>query len=177
MGRPVLVAGMGNELLGDDAFGIVAARRCAEARLGPDVRVVEAGIAGIGLVQDLMDGYDTVIILDAVDRGSPPGSVHVLEVSVPDLRCLSPTERRELLADMHETVPSRVLVLAEALGVLPRASFVVGCQPQSMELGVGLSAPVRAAIEPALDRVRHLVAGSRVAVGRGLAATGAEAGA
>lgn len=160
-GGGILVAGMGNELLGDDGFGIAAARRCAAAGLGADVRVVEAGIAGIGLVQDLMDRYDTVIILDAVNRGSRPGAVHVFEVSVPDVRTLTAVERRELLADMHATVPSRVLVLAQALGVLPRAAYLVGCEPRSLDLGDPLSPPVAAALDVALDRVRGLVAASR----------------
>lgn len=153
----VLVAGMGNELLGDDGFGIAAARRCAAAGLGDHVIVVEAGIAGIGLVQDLMDRYETVIILDAVDRGGAPGSLHLLEVTVPDLVALDPIERRELVADMHDTIPSRVLVLARALGVLPRAAYLVGCQPASMELGDALSDPVARAVEVAVDRVRSLV--------------------
>lgn len=153
----VLVAGMGNELLGDDGFGIAAARRCAAAGLGDHVTIVEAGIAGIGLVQDLMDRYLTVVILDAADRGGEPGSLHVLEVTVPDLAALDPLERRELVADMHATVPSRVLVLARALGVLPRSAYLVGCQPASMELGDPLSEPVARAIGPAVDRVRFLV--------------------
>lgn len=153
----ILVAGMGNELLGDDGFGIAAARRCAAAGLGDHVTVVEAGIAGIGLVQDLMDRYETVVILDAVDRGREPGSLHVLEITVPDLATLGPLERRELVADMHATIPSRVLVLAQALGVLPRSAYLVGCQPASVELGDPLSAAVRRAVGPAVERVRSLV--------------------
>jgi len=154
----VLVAGMGNELLGDDGFGILAAQRCAQADLGADVTVVEAGIAGIGLVQDLMDRYDTVIVLDAVDRDGPPGSLHVLEITVPELSELDVDQRRALLADMHHTVPSKVLILARALGVLPGRSYLVGCQPMSVELGAGLSAPVAAALDAVVDQVRQLAA-------------------
>ncbi|MGQ0607280.1 MAG: hydrogenase maturation protease [Chloroflexota bacterium] len=158
MSGRVLIAGVGNELMGDDGFGIAAAQRCASLGLGAEVRVVEAGIAGIGLVHDLMDRYDTVIVLDTVDRGAPPGSVSVLEIMVPELDAFSDAERRRLLADMHYTVPSRVMILAKALGVLPRRAVLIGCQPESMELGIGLSAPVQAAVELAVERVRELVA-------------------
>lgn len=152
-----LVAGVGNELMGDDGFGILAARRCAHAGLGPDVRVVEAGIAGIGLVQDLMDRYDTVIVLDTVDRGSAPGTLHVLEITVPEIESMTYADRWELLTDMHYTIPSRVMILARALGVLPEKAYLVGCQPVQMELGHGLSDQVAASIDGAAARVRQLV--------------------
>lgn len=157
MSGRVLIAGIGNELMGDDGFGIAVAQRCADIELGPDVRIVEAGIAGIGLVQDLMDHYDTVILLDALDGDGAPGSVHVLGIVVPELDEMDDDERRRLLTDMHYTVPSRVMILAQALGVLPRQAYLVGCQPLTTELGMGLSAPVAAGVDVAVDRVRDLV--------------------
>lgn len=161
MASRVLVAGMGNELLGDDGFGIAAARACSASGLGPEVTVVEAGIAGIGLVQDLMEGYEVVVILDAVDRGAAPGSLHTLEITVPDLERVDPDERERLVMDMHYTVPSRVMLLAQALDVLPEHAYLVGCQPHRTELAIGLSPAVSAAIGPAVERVRHLVAMTR----------------
>lgn len=164
MSERVLIAGIGNELMGDDGFGIAAAQRCAAAELGADVTVVQSGIAGIGLVQDLMDRYDTVIVLDTVDRDAPPGSLHVLEIVVPELAAIDEDERRHLLADMHYTVPSRVMILARALGVLPRRAYLVGCQPLAMELGIGLSEPVHAAVDVVVHRVRALVTGAQARV-------------
>lgn len=161
MSERALIAGIGNELMGDDGFGIAAAQRCAASGLGPGVTVVESGIAGIGLVQDLMDSYDTVIVLDTVDRGAAPGSVHLLEIVVPELGAIDADERRRLLADMHYTVPSRVMILARALGVLPRHAYLVGCQPLAMELGIGLSEPVQAAVDVAVHRVQDLLRGVR----------------
>jgi hydrogenase maturation protease len=166
----LLVAGVGNELMGDDGFGIAAAERCAKAGLGPDVSIVQSGIAGIGLVQDLMDGYDTVIILDAVDRGSDPGTIHVLELVTPAIESMSDHDRWELLTDMHYTIPSRVMILARALGVLPAKSYLVGCQPGDMELGHGLSGPVAAAVDEAVARTREIVEAARRAA---VPATGA----
>lgn len=153
----VLVAGMGNELLGDDGFGIVVARRFEREAPG-EVRVVESGIAGIGLVQDLMDRFEAAIICDAADRGDPPGTLRLLEFEVPSVANLDEPARRALLADMHATVPARALVLARAAGVLPARTFLLGCQPASTELGVGLSETVERSVGEAVRRLHHLVA-------------------
>ncbi|MCV0403708.1 MAG: hydrogenase maturation protease [Chloroflexi bacterium] len=161
MSAGILVAGVGNELMGDDGFGIAAAHRCAQADLGPDVKVVEAGIAGIGLVQDLMDRYEVVIVLDAVDRGSVPGTIHVLELTVPEIDTMTAADRWELLTDMHYTIPSRVMILARALGVLPARAYLVGCQPAAMELGEGLSPAVAAGVSEAVTRTRELIEAAR----------------
>lgn len=151
----ILVAGFGNDLCQDDGFGIVGARRFA-ADSPPHVRVVEIGIGGIGLVQELMDGYDTLIILDAVDRGGEPGRVYMLEVEVPQQ---SADSRRHFFADMHLTVPSAALTLAQALDVLPRQVYILGCQPKEHDLGMGLSQPVERAVNEALERLTGLIAG------------------
>lgn len=159
----VLVAGVGNILRGDDGFGVVLAQRLIAANmLGPEVTVGEFGIGGISLVQDLMDGYDALIVIDAVERGGAPGTLHVLEASVVELSALSDAERRDFLSDMHYTNPARALVFAKALGVLPGRVIIIGVQPSSCdEVGVGLSAPVEAALERAQRelhvRVRALV--------------------
>lgn len=153
----VLVAGMGNDLCRDDGFGIVAVRRFAAAGVPDGVRVVEPGSGGIGLVQELMDGYDALVIVDAVDRGGVPGAVYLLATEVPDFGSLSEAEQQAFLADMHATVPSRVLVLAKALHVLPGAIYILGCQPLDCGLGMGLSAPVEAGVAEAVARLHNLV--------------------
>ncbi len=154
----VLVAGMGNDLCQDDGFGIVAVRRFIAAGVPEGVRVVEPGSGGISLVQELMDGYEALIIVDAVDRGGEPGTVYLLETEVPRFADWREGEQREFLADMHATVPSRVLTLAQALGVLPAVIYILGCQPKEYELGMGLSAPVERGVTEALVRLRALTA-------------------
>ena len=69
--RPrILVAGIGNVLRGDDGFGpAVVQALLARGALPAGVHAVELGIGGVGLVHELMDGYDAVVIVDAVDRG------------------------------------------------------------------------------------------------------------
>lgn len=148
---------MGNDLCGDDGFGIEAVRRFAAGSIPPGIRVIESGIGGVALVQELMDGYDMLVIVDAVDRGGDPGSMYFLEVDVPHLADLSNEERDEFVADMHYTVPSKALVLARALDVLPQRVYVLGCQPKEQELGIGLSVQVEKGVTRAVEELRSLV--------------------
>ncbi|HKB37688.1 MAG TPA: hydrogenase maturation protease, partial [Gemmataceae bacterium] len=72
---PVLIAGVGNVLRGDDGFGVEVLRLLKQEVGGAtDVTFYESGIAGIGLVQQLLDGYDALILLDALDRRAEPGT-------------------------------------------------------------------------------------------------------
>ena len=152
----VLVAGMGNDLRQDDGFGIAVVRWFFEDGVPEGVQVYESGIGGIGLVQELMDGYEALVIVDAADRGEEPGTVYLLEVEVPDLEEFTQESRQEFLADTHYAVPSKALILARALKVLPPRVYILGCQPKEHELGMGLSEPVKAGVAEATRRLREL---------------------
>ena len=155
----LLVAGMGNVLRQDDGFGVEVARRLMAGHTLPaGVTVIEVGIGGIHLVQELMDGYDALVVLDAVERGSVPGTVHLLAADVPDLALWSDDERGDFLADMHYTTPSKAMILARALDVLPPQVFILGCQPgEADEMGIGLTAPVERAAAEAIRTLEELV--------------------
>lgn len=155
--RRVLVAGMGNVLRSDDGFGVAVAQALEERTLPPEVTLIEVGTGGIHLVQELLDGYDALVIVDAVDRGAEPGSVFLLEAEVPELERFPEEERGALLADMHYTVPSRALIVAKALGALPPRAWILGCQPAEGERpGLELSRAVRDAVPRAVDRLERL---------------------
>lgn len=157
--RRILVAGMGNVLCGDDGFGVAVAEALAVRNKAPGVRVIEVGIGGLHLVQELMDGYDALVIVDAVDRGATPGTLFVLDPEIPDFAALPPEEAQGIVAATHHTVPSRVMLMAQALGVLPTATQIVGCQPGSTdELAIGLSPPVQRSVPMAVSRIEELVA-------------------
>jgi len=154
----ILIAGVGNILRADDGFGVEVAQRMAEMQLPAEVSVVETGIGGIALVQELQSGYDALVIVDCVDLGRPPGQVMLIEPEVIDVDALTWTERHDILADMHLATPERAMMLARALGVLPTELLMVGCQPVDPEaIGQGLSPPVTAAVGIAIDEiVRHV---------------------
>ena len=155
--RRVLVACVGNTLRGDDGFGIAVAAGL-EHSLPTGADLIETGIGGIGIVHQLMDGYDGLIIVDAVERAASPGTVCVLVPQVPHIDTPTFDEWRAQLADLHLAEPSRVLRIARAAGVLPPQVLVVGCQPGSCEdFEEGLSRAVADAVPVAVRRVRRLV--------------------
>ena len=151
MGSPsILVVGVGNVLQGDDGFGVELAWRLAKRKLPDGVKVIETGIGGMSIVQELMLGYDAVLLLDAHQSGAAPGTVRLLEPTLPDLSGLDAHALRDYFADTHYATPMRALSLLERLGHLPRRVAVIGCEPTVVEeMRIGLSAPVAAALDRA----------------------------
>lgn len=150
----ILVAGVGNVLRGDDGFGVAVARRLEAMVLPAGVRVVETGIGGIALVQELQEGWDALIVVDTVDRAKAPGTVLVIEPDVVDVQELSWSERHDQLADMHLATPGRAMMLARALGVLPPIVRLVGCQPRDAErYGLDLDPLVAQAVDVGVAQV------------------------
>lgn len=149
MGR-TLVAGFGNELRGDDGFGVEVIHRLEAAGAdGADVVLMEVGTGGLRLAQELTGGYDRLIVVDAMSRGGAPGTLYVLRV-----------ESVEAAAevDLHLAIPSRTLAVAQALGALPREVFLVGCEPGEVEeLTNELTPAVREAVSQAVEKVQVLI--------------------
>ncbi len=153
-----VVACFGNVLRADDGVGPAVAQALIEQGLPDGVRVLEVGIGGIHLVQELMSGVDLLLIVDAVDLGRPPGSVVVQRPEVLDVRTLSVERRRDELADMHLASPARALMMALGLGVLPAATWLVGVQTtDTTEPRQGLSGRTARAVPVAVQEVRRLL--------------------
>lgn len=159
----ILVAGVGNVLRGDDGFGVTVAQNLIESnKYGSEVTVFEAGIAGIALVQELMSGYDILIVADTIHRGGAPGTIYVIEPEVPNIEENASNEFHQSLADAHYSDPSKVLILAKALDVLPPKVFLIGCEPSDYdELGADLSPAVQRAVKVALVNIDSIVARAR----------------
>ena len=158
----ILIAGVGNELRQDDAFGVLLAQKLQEEAFFPSsVRVMEIGSAGIHLVQQLFDGYDVLILLDIVRWGGAAGTIHFKEVEVKDIGQLPKDEQDEFLADMHYINPLKALMMAKALNVLPKQVLFLGCESEEHEeIGIGLSASVNNAVIPAFDKIKGWIANS-----------------
>ena len=105
----ILIAGVGNELRQDDAFGVLLAKKLQDEAGFPDsVKVMEIGSAGIHLVQQLFDKYYALILLDVVCWGGEPGTIHFKEIDVKDIRELPAEEKNEFMADMHYINPLKL---------------------------------------------------------------------
>ena len=153
-----LVACFGNVLRADDGVGPAVAQALLAESLPDGVRVLEVGIGGIHLVQELMTGVDVLLVVDAVDLGRTPGSVIVQRPDVLDVSTLSVSRRRDELADMHLATPARALMVALGLGVLPPVTLVVGVQTtDTEEARYGLSDAAAAAVPLAVREVLRLL--------------------
>ena len=145
----LLVAAVGNPLRRDDGFGPAVAAELTDLPAGVDM--VETGIGGIALLQELLAGCDGLVLVDAVDRGAQPGTVFVLEPEVAD---------EEPVPDVHLANPQRVLAMAKGMGALPPRVVVVGCQPaETEELGEQLSPAVERAVPIAVAKVHETLRG------------------
>ena len=149
----VLVAGIGNVFLGDDGFGVAVAQRMLERGVPAGVRVLDAGIRGFDLACALLDGWDAAILVDTVHRGGPPGTLYVLEIEAEASTPAGPIEA-------HGLAPHHALALVRALGGAPPPLRLVGCEPASVglddDIAPGLSAPVAAAVDAAVELVESL---------------------
>jgi hydrogenase maturation protease len=155
----VLVAGVGNTLRVDDGFGVIAARRLQAMSLPEGVHVLETGTSGMTLVQELMEGYDAMIVLDIVDRGRPPGTIMLIEPELRDATAMSHDERHSLTGNTHLATPSSVMMMAKAMGNLPAQVLLIACQPlDAVGLGMELTPPVAAAVDVAVAEVESQLA-------------------
>jgi hydrogenase maturation protease len=153
MSRRVLIAGIGNIFLQDDGFGVEVIRRLAAEPLPQWVRVADFGIRGVHLTYEILDGgYDAVILVDAAPRGEDPGTVYLIE---PDIETADRQESVSL--DAHGMDPQVVIQTIKTLGGMRGRLYIVGCEPQETEEGIGLSAPVSRGVQEAIRLVHKLV--------------------
>jgi hydrogenase maturation protease len=146
----ILVAGVGNVFLGDDGFGVAVARHLARTRLPEGVVVTDFGIRGVHLAYELAGGgHDSAILVDAVSRGGPPGTLYVLRPS--------PDDDAGAFVDAHDMAPDAVLAFAATLGARTRQVLLVGCEAADVSPGMELSRPVAEAVGRAADLVLDLV--------------------
>ncbi|HEX4477032.1 MAG TPA: hydrogenase maturation protease [Polyangiaceae bacterium] len=171
----VLVAGIGNVFLGDDGFGVAVVERLAKRKLPDGVSLMDAGIRGFDLTMALLDDYAAAILVDATARGGAPGTLYVID---PDADDAAPGDDASTadrstndgadgfggdtaLLDAHSLEPAKVLAYLRACGKQLGVIRVVGCEPERFgeenESKMGLSAPVSAAIEPAVALVEGIV--------------------
>jgi len=145
----VLVAGIGNMFLTDDGFGPEAARQLALHPVPDGVRVTDYGIRGMHLALDLLDGWDRLILLDLLPGSGRPGAVHIVEID--------PAEVGTGSADPHAMAPHTVLAMVCSLGGALPPTVLVGCEPQDVGEGLGLTSVVAEAVRPAVEAVLALL--------------------
>lgn len=156
MSARVLVAGVGNIFFGDDGFGSAVVRLLQNDR-ADGVKIEDFGIAGMHLAFELAAGYERAIVVDLVARGHAPGTLCVIE---PEPGKAGPPP------DGHRMDLPHVFGFVQTLGGNAPPVEIVGCEPQTLDEGIGLSAAVAAAVEPAAELVRKLIARALAAPAR-----------
>jgi hydrogenase maturation protease len=147
-----LVLGLGNELLSDDAVGIVVARTLRE-RMPADpggVDVVESSLAGLALL-DLFFGYDRAVVVDGIRTGRrPPGEI--VELSPADLDSV-------VAPSPHYAGLPELLAVARNLGLpFPTDVRILAVETEDpYTIGGDLSESVRGAVEGVVERVRGIL--------------------
>jgi hydrogenase maturation protease len=138
----VVVMGVGNRMMGDDAVGPVVLDRLA-GRIQETIVLVES----VGDATHLLDTWrDTrlAVVVDAVVTGGVPGTVHRID----GLEGLPASWRS---ASTHLVGVAEAIELARAIGVLPDELVVYGIEIGKVEAGVALSPEVDAAADRAVE--------------------------
>jgi hydrogenase maturation protease len=167
--RRILIACIGNIFLGDDGFGVEVAQRLLARKTKhypAGVQVVDFGIRGIELAYTLLEDYDILVLVDAVPRGGPPGTLYLIEPTLSDVSPEQGAQAGRVALDTHSMDPVKVLAFARILGARPIHTLLVGCEPSPpgegedyTEMQMGLSEPVRAAVDEAVKMIDTLVEG------------------
>jgi hydrogenase maturation protease len=146
----VLVVGVGNRLLGDDAAGPLVIDRLAARALPAGVRLCDGGTVGLALLPEVEDAA-ALVAVDAARFGAAPGTVRVFEGEAMDAML---SGRRH---SAHEVDLADLLGAAALTGRLPGRRALVAVEPASTELALQPTPAVAAAVPAMCHAVEALV--------------------
>jgi hydrogenase maturation protease len=145
--RSIGIVGLGNVLMGDDAFGPWVVQVLLAEHVFPDgVAVHDLGTPGLDLVPWVAD-REALILVDTVRADAPPGTIRLYRRD--DILRHPPGTR----LSPHDPGVKEALLTAEFAGHAPREVLLVGAVPESTEMSVGLSPAVREAVPAAVLEV------------------------
>jgi hydrogenase maturation protease len=138
------VVGIGNPFRGDDAAGLLAARRVRQAR--PQLRVFEWTAELLGLF-DALAPDSALILIDAVSSGAAPGTILRWDAG------LKPLPEAGQRTSTHAFSVATAIELARAVGKLPASVVLYGIEGAGFDDGAPLSGPVAAGLEELVSRI------------------------
>jgi hydrogenase maturation protease len=142
----VLVLGIGNPIMSDDAVGGRLLQLLEQRYRFPSaVKLVDGDTMGTALLHHL-EGVEKLLVVDAVETGGPPGTlIRLADDEIPRVMVAKLSPHQQGLSDL--------LAVASLQGWIPREVVVWGVQPASLDLGIDLSPPVAAQLEPLMARI------------------------
>ena len=147
----IRVLGLGNEILADDALGILAARELAKSFLPDEVEVIESSESGLHLL-DRVTNVTRLVVIDSVQTGRvAPGTI--LEVREQDVRAAPG-------ASAHGTGLFDALALARKLGFpVPTEVVILAVEAADcLTLGGPMHPAVAAALPKVVEQAKALIA-------------------
>jgi hydrogenase maturation protease len=141
----LIVIGIGNPYRGDDAAGLIVARRLQEQPTN-SCEVHERAGEGTALME-LWKGAQRVVVIDAVESGALPGKIHRFQAN------LEPLPAPIFRDSTHAFGLVEAVALSRALHQLPVDLLIYGIEGENFEAG---SEPSRAVLSAIHDLVREL---------------------
>ena len=128
----ICVVGLGNILLQDDGIGLHVVETIKERyRFEPKIDLLDGGTAGLDLLP-LIEGYEKVLFVDAVDAGESPGAIVIIEGdAIPSFLTTQ--------VSVHHVGLSDLLFAAKMADLLPAEVCLVGIQPESIDIGLEIT--------------------------------------
>jgi len=132
----ILVLGVGNVLLQDDGIGPLVVKELEKTYFNPHVTFLDGGTLGIELI-GYLEGYDSLIIIDAFDLGEKPGTIF----------CWESPSFSEVPAQVsfHQVGVQELLNTIKLLG-LNLEIIILGIQVKNLTWGLELSKEVQEAV-------------------------------
>jgi hydrogenase maturation protease len=151
--KRILVAGVGNRLMGDDGFGPRVTDILSNYDLPENVEVRDIGTAGITIATDLSD-YDYVIFLDTMNMDGDFGKIYMSRLKVEEgINGVSDLAKTTL----HEVGLEGLLRFSKTIGTLPSKVILIGCKPKNMTVSLELSPEVEKSTIIAANMVLDLL--------------------
>jgi hydrogenase maturation protease len=142
----VLVLGIGNLVMSDDAVGVMVAQRLQQRyRFADNVEIMDGGTLGLDLLPKL-ENITNLIMVDAVETGKKAGTC--VRLSGQELPIALQTK-----VSPHQMGLKDLLAVSELMGHSPKEMILIGVQPGSIEMEVGLTEEVEAQLETLISNV------------------------
>ncbi len=155
----VTVLGLGNILLSDEGVGVHAVRALNDRySFSPPIDIVDGGTMGLDLLP-LFQERDRILVIDAVDFRKAPGHTGTVEGDA------IPSVLNAKLS-VHHIGVADLLFTAKLTRETPLEICLVGIQPQSLDVGLALTEPVKSKMDSIIDMAVQKLKEWNVAVSR-----------
>lgn len=142
----VLVLGVGNLVMSDDGVGVLVAQKIQQMyRFPGNVEVMDGGTLGLDLLP-MLENITNLILIDAVETGKKAGTcirLYGQELPIALETKVSP----------HQMGLKDLLAVSELMGHSPKEMVLIGVQPGSIEMEIGLTPEVEAQLETLVSNV------------------------